>query len=345
MYLRPSRWARCAQIVTQTPACLFATVADLLKRKAPGHVESLLIPEMQPLSVAIKMLDRVGVRALVVVDASRRVLGLVTAHDILRAFRLQRATACSTPLDAAPVRDAMTAADAMFYSSPTDDVAESAALMAELRIHHLPVLSDGALQGVISLQDIAAEMLESRLGGKAAAVHALTRHGHVGVHVSQPLRSVPRHSTPLFLRTGAAAHPRATPPGRLSEDAFFALSVPWPVSAAGGDAAGGTPSPLARHAVSFFGVADGVGSWHAVGVDPRLYARGLMTAAAEYILRAAALVGGSGPSASNPSPPPGTPDVLEAAWEAVTKDKVVGSATVSLVTLDSLQRMFIWTCL
>jgi hypothetical protein len=190
--------------------------------------------------------------------------------------------------------------------------------------------------------------------------------------------AVPQGTAPLYLRTGAAAHPRATPPGRLSEDAFFALDVSWPLqllprltspalltlSGAGSSSSGGSSSSQRRGAavVSFFGVADGVGSWRGVGVDPRLFSRRLMAAAAEHVLHAAAdaaaaaeaaaevasaAAAGDGGDAGGggdleeslpPLPPPSPAEVLEAAWRAVTRDEVVGSATVSLVSLDSFHR-------
>lgn len=320
-----------------------ATIADLLRRKDPSHVESALVSAAQPLSAAISLLDRPGISALVVVDDAQRVLGLVTAHDVIRALRVQRAVqpATGSQIDSAPVRDAMIPADAILYASPSDGLAECAAVMAELCVHHLPVLVDGALQGLVSLHDIAAEMLEPLLGGKAAAVHALARH-HSGVRVSQNLHAVPRGVAPLFLRSGAAAHPRATPVGRVSEDAFFALDVLWPGDGSeGATAANSLP-------LSYLGVADGVGSWRALDVDPRLYARGLLGAAAEFVLRRSASVAAAAAAAdaapeslakTSPSAhPPSPADVLAAAWEAVTLDKVVGSATVSLVSLDSVHR-------
>jgi hypothetical protein len=41
----------------------------------------------------------------------------------------------------------------------------------------------------------------------------------------------------------------------LSEDAHFVLSVPWPASKA--------------DVLHYIGIADGVGSWRGLGVDPR----------------------------------------------------------------------------
>lgn len=41
----------------------------------------------------------------------------------------------------------------------------------------------------------------------------------------------------------------------LSEDAHFVLDVPWPTST--------------TDTVNYVGLADGVGSWRRVGVDPR----------------------------------------------------------------------------
>ena len=53
---------------------------------------------------------------------------------------------------------------------------------------------------------------------------------------------------------------------RLSEDAYFTARVHWARA----------PPPLLP-TVTYAGVADGVGSWRALGVDPRNFSQRLMT--------------------------------------------------------------------
>jgi hypothetical protein len=92
---------------------------------------------------------------------------------------------------------------------------------------------------------------------------------------------------------------------------------------------------LTGHTASYIGIADGVGSWHEFGVDPRFYSTRLMEAAAEHVWRCAA----------NGTAPPSPQDVLAAAWDTVTAERVVGSATASVLTLNSLQSTHCsWHC-
>ncbi len=111
---------------------------------------------------------------------------------------------------------------------------------------------------------------------------------------------------------GAVAY--ATDP-TLSEDASFVTTLPWLHE--NGDEA------------TYIGIADGVGSWREHGVDPRQYSHRLMELAEEFIKAMA-------PKAPNLMTPIVRPlDVLSSAWEAIIKEKVVGSCTACIATLDN----------
>ena len=72
--------------------------------------------------------------------------------------------------------------------------------------------------------------------------------------------------------------------------------------------------------VACIGVADGVGSWRARGVDAGLYARILMQSAA---------------STAQSTPVPSAASLLETAWKAAAKQQVIGSATVCIAVIDA----------
>jgi hypothetical protein len=57
----------------------------------------------------------------------------------------------------------------------------------------------------------------------------------------------------------------------LSEDAHFVLSVPWPASKA--------------DVLHYIGIADGVGSWRGLGVDPRYIHSTVQHDSILYVLR------------------------------------------------------------
>ncbi|KAG5178855.1 phosphatase 2C-like domain-containing protein [Tribonema minus] len=105
----------------------------------------------------------------------------------------------------------------------------------------------------------------------------------------------------------------------LSEDAHFVLSVAW-----------ATPE---AESLQYVGIADGVGSWRGLGVDPREFPQRLMFWAQQYILSTAPSVSGSA-VVDQPRPAPKPLEVLSAAWEMVMGEKAVGSSTACIATLD-----------
>jgi CBS domain-containing protein len=149
----------------------------------------------------------------------------------------------------------------------------------------------------------------------------------------------------LGLATGVASLPRQARSPAPIEDAFFVAHVKWPrvkrqhqhqhhaaavdAAAAGGVAADAAPPDdgSGNSLVSYVGVADGVGSWRGVGVNPRDYAVRLMEHAAEAVWRAAVAR----------APPPSPQAALTAAWEATNAEQVVGSATAVVLMLDAAQ--------
>jgi protein phosphatase PTC7 len=210
----------------------------------------------------------------------------------------------------------MTPALEVVHIAPDDNITQAALLMSELKIGHLPVLHDGEVYGVISLQDVADVALEPARGGKDAVVRrVLPRRGLSKSTTVAPAKERMQGGEPLYLKTGEAELARVKRDPTPIEDAHFVNHIWWPGIGQGGQV------------MTYIGVADGVGSWHEFGVDPRLYAQRLMSAAAEYLWKVASS-GGS---------PPSTQECLNAAWETVSAEKVVGSAVACILALDSLQ--------
>lgn len=302
------------------PARSIVTAAEVLRRKRIADAD-YVIGANQPLSAAVSRLAEKGkVHALVVVsDTERHVVGITTARDVLRGIDNSQGDV------SVPVMTSMTHADKMVHILPQDNITQAALLMSELKIAHLPVIQDGEILGVISLQDIADVALEATRGGKDAVVRrVLPRRGiSRQTTVASAARQAEHHQAnhrPLFLKTGDAEFPRAKRDETPIEDAHFISHVWWPgLGATSGGATNG-------HTMTYIGVADGVGSWHQFNVDPRIYAQNLMKAAQEYIWK----------RASSGAPPPSTQDVLTAAWEAVREQQTVGSATACILALDCM---------
>jgi CBS domain-containing protein len=355
------RRADCVTVRRRCERHAVPKALQVLRRKRTAD-EHYVIADGEPISVGIRRLTHhTRVHALVVVGGeARTVRGLITSRDLLRA--LDRNGGDVT----ARVDSAMTPAARVVHITPDDSITQASLLMSELKIAHLPVIAEGEIHGVVSLQDIADVALEHARGGKESVVRGvLPRRGiHSPTRIASGAAAAQYTSShaPLFLHCGSTVHPRPQPQPRLAEDAHFTLHLWWP--GYGGPGAAGLPPQIAQAAgigggsvVSYMGIADGVGSWHAYDVDPRLYATRLMAAAEEYCWRRAATA----------ASPPTTAEVLQvrckggcvcwrggggcnhgarilqipgttqAAWEAVQRERVIGSATAMIISLDPLQ--------
>ena len=107
------------------------------------------VPE-QSCAIASEIMRRRQCGFVPVVDSpkTKRVIGVVTARDILRQLvRVDR------PASRVAVKDCMT--DAPTTISSEADLEEAARVMKGAALHRLPVIDRGKLIGVLSLQDIA----------------------------------------------------------------------------------------------------------------------------------------------------------------------------------------------
>jgi CBS domain-containing protein len=104
-------------------------------------------------SAEASLMDIVGdlaqhkVGAMVIVDAGKRVAGIISERDIVRAISTDGAAVLSR-----------SAADFMTHGVVTctedDTVAELMERMTEGRFRHIPVVVDGELAGIVSIGDV-----------------------------------------------------------------------------------------------------------------------------------------------------------------------------------------------
>lgn len=86
-----------------------------------------------------------------VVDANKRVVGVVTDRDLCMAAHFQ-----NRPLTDIPIAGVM--AQEICTCLADDDVVQAERLMADKQIHRLPVVGDdGSLIGILSLADVARQ--------------------------------------------------------------------------------------------------------------------------------------------------------------------------------------------
>jgi CBS domain-containing protein len=96
-----------------------------------------------------------NVGSLIVSDPAwpRRMIGIVTERDILRAHARER-----TPLHLLEVADVMTRH--VICGSPDDMIEEAMQVMTDNRIRHLPIIDGQELMGMISIGDLVKVQCE-----------------------------------------------------------------------------------------------------------------------------------------------------------------------------------------
>lgn len=131
---------------------LRGTVADMLKLK--GNVVHSIPPDATVLE-AIARMDERRVGALLVVDASGRLVGILSERDYTRKVILQGRASRDTRVDEIMTPQVLTVA-------PTTSLRECLALVADRSIRHLPVVVDGTVLGVLSVGDLVRAVLEQQ---------------------------------------------------------------------------------------------------------------------------------------------------------------------------------------
>ena len=87
--------------------------------------------------------------ALPIVEDGRGVVGMVTDRDLLIALGTSNRNASDLQMSEVMSKD-------LSVCSPVDDVRLAMKMMADRQLHRLPVVDkDGALQGILSLNDVA----------------------------------------------------------------------------------------------------------------------------------------------------------------------------------------------
>ena len=120
------------------------TVARIMKDKVGKVITAA--PDDSIQSVAAR-LTRHLIGALVVLDEAGGIAGIISQADVLRA--VAAGNACDAGVTA---RDIMQ--PCVLTCAPDDSEADLLELMSDNHVHHLPVVSDGRLAGIVSLGDV-----------------------------------------------------------------------------------------------------------------------------------------------------------------------------------------------
>lgn len=126
------------------------TVKAILDEK--GHEVFVLGPD-ELLSAAIQALAENRIGALVVTKGDRKIVGILSERDIVRALAKNGAEAVGLA-----IADVMTSKVKVCNEHHTiNDVME---LMTSGRFRHLPVEKEGLLDGIISIGDVVKNRIE-----------------------------------------------------------------------------------------------------------------------------------------------------------------------------------------
>lgn len=140
-------------------------VSQILKTKG-GVVRT--VQDAEDLRSVARVLDDERIGAVVAMDTSGRISGVLSERDIVRQIARSGASALTMPVADAMTRDVITTTP----NEPIDDCLER---MTDRRIRHLPVLEGAGLVGIISIGDLVkwkiaeteaeAESLKSYVSG------------------------------------------------------------------------------------------------------------------------------------------------------------------------------------
>lgn len=119
-------------------------VASILKVKGQA-VETVRVDAT--LMTAAKRLSSKRIGAVVVTDKSDQIAGIVSERDIVHTLAKEGVACLDWPVSEIMTRDVLTC-------TAGDTIDELMSRMTARRCRHLPVVSDGALAGIISIGDV-----------------------------------------------------------------------------------------------------------------------------------------------------------------------------------------------
>jgi CBS domain-containing protein len=125
------------------------TVKTILSTKGNDVVT---IDPTATLDAAVRILTERKIGALVVLGADRRVIGILSERDIVRALSEQGAGALNAPLGQFMTRNVVTCAE-------SDTVSAIMERMTTGKFRHLPVVEQDRLIGIVSIGDVVKHRL------------------------------------------------------------------------------------------------------------------------------------------------------------------------------------------
>ena len=126
------------------------TVCAILKRKGKNIVTA--VPDQTVASFACQLYaHRIG--ATPVLDSESRVVGMMSERDVIRGIVEHGAAVLGLP-----VRSLMTTV--VSTCALDDKIGDVLDMITRNRTRHIPVVKDGKLEGIVTIGDVVAQLLE-----------------------------------------------------------------------------------------------------------------------------------------------------------------------------------------
>jgi CBS domain-containing protein len=125
-------------------------VSAVLKHK--GYLVVTVAPQ-QTVAWVVEVLTQNRIGAAPVINEECQLVGIISERDIIRGMSEHGDALLTIPADRLMTRDVRTC-------SSEDQLVEIMQVMTQQRIRHLPVVQNGALQGIVSIGDVVKQRLE-----------------------------------------------------------------------------------------------------------------------------------------------------------------------------------------
>jgi CBS domain-containing protein len=125
-------------------------ISQVLRRKGR---DVATIDGEESVRIALELLARHGVGALVVSSDGMRIDGIVSERDVARGLHERGAALLADPVSSVMTADVHTC-------RPDASVHELARMMTDRRVRHVPVVEDGVLAGIVSIGDVVKARLD-----------------------------------------------------------------------------------------------------------------------------------------------------------------------------------------
>jgi CBS domain-containing protein len=119
-------------------------VSQIIREK--GDLVFTVSPE-ETVATAAALLEERKVGAMVVVNRSGAVVGILSERDLVRVVARSGAAGLEQPVSGCMTRE-------VIFAMPHETIDDLMARMTDRRVRHLPVLADGRLAGIVSIGDL-----------------------------------------------------------------------------------------------------------------------------------------------------------------------------------------------